>query len=168
MDLLAVGGIDIVQVAIRWVHILAAIAAGGAVILKMVAVTPALATLDDAQRTSLATRIADRWRPIVFILIAALLITGLLNFFLYQIPAYKGHPQKMVYHSLFGLKFLAALAFFHGAAVLSLPAPKGEKYRAKAGGWLSYMFFLLLVIVTCAVVMRYFTVLFGVAVESVD
>ncbi|MGE3181814.1 MAG: hypothetical protein AB7N71_09295 [Phycisphaerae bacterium] len=160
MDLLAVSGADVMQVGIRWVHILAAIAAGGAVIVKLTAVSPVLATLPDEERWSLSTRIADKWRPIVFTLIAALLLTGLLNFFLYQIPAFKPHPQKMVYHGLFGVKFLAALAFFHGAAVLSLPGPKGEKYRAKARGWLSYMFVLLLVIVTCAVVMRYFPVLF--------
>jgi uncharacterized membrane protein len=147
---------DYLQVALRVLHILAAIAAGGAVLFQWWAVAPTLRTLDDATRQRLGTALADRWRGVVFAAMGVLLVTGLVNFMVYQVPAYREHPQKMVYHGLFGLKVLAALAYFHAATVLVIPGPKGAAYRAKADGWLAYLTLLLLVIVAVAAVLRYF------------
>lgn len=152
---------DYLQVAIRVLHILAAVAAGGAVLFQWIAVGPTLRTLDDATRERLGTAFADRWRNIVFVAMTVLLITGLANFVLYQIPAYKEHPQKMVYHSIFGIKLLVALAFFHAATVLVLPAPKGVAYRRRSAGWLGYLALLLVVIVGCGAILRFFPNLFA-------
>ena len=154
------------QVGIRFVHIFAAFVAGGAIVFQARALRPSLATLNDEQRRTLGTQIADRWRPLVLTLVGLLLITGLLNFVLYQVPAYKDHASKGVYHGLFGLKFLAALILFHGITVLSLPGAKGERYRANAAGRLSFLTLLLIVIVACATVMRYFPTLFPAAATT--
>jgi hypothetical protein len=161
---------DWLQVGIRFFHILAAIAGGGAVLFQWFALHPALRTTSPDLRPVVAAAIADRWRAIAYTVIVLLLATGLINFMVFQIPAYQSHPQKGVYHALFGIKVLAALMFFHGATVLSLPGEKGAQYRTKAGGWLTWLTLLLVVIVAAGAVLRNFNSLFppGAAAPSAE
>ncbi len=147
---------DALQLAIRFLHILSAIGTGGAILLQFFALHPVVSTLDDAARRAIAPRVADRWRPFAFTFMTLLLITGLVNFLMFQIPAYREHPAKAVYHGLFGAKLLLALVIFHSATVLLLPGEKGDRYRAAAGGRLSFMAVVLVLIIAIATYMRYF------------
>jgi uncharacterized membrane protein len=161
MLLLAADGlpIDIPATFLRVLHIGAAIVAAGGAFFQFVALHPTLATLPAEQRRPIREAVVDRWRGVVFAAIGLLLITGLVNFVVYKIPEYKPLPTnvKMVYHSLFGLKFLAALAAFHAATVLVLPGPKGERYRDNAGFWLKYLAVVLTLVVILGAAMRNFT-----------
>ena len=121
---------DWLLVAIRFVHIAAAVIAGGAAFFQFFAVRPALAGVEESQRAAFRDALLRRWFPIVQAVIAALLITGLVNFLVYKIPFYKPHPLKGVYHGLLGVKIIAALLVFHTATVLALPGPRGDKWRA--------------------------------------
>lgn len=154
--LAAIDASAVVPILIRLVHILAAVAAGGAVLFQLLAVHPSLATLPEAERTRFRASVVDRWRPVAYLLMALLLITGLVTYVAYRIPEYKPHASKGVYHGLLGVKILLALAFFHAVTVLTLPGEKGDKYRASAGFWLRWMAALLLVIVALGAVLRYF------------
>ncbi|QOJ14997.1 MAG: hypothetical protein HRU75_10220 [Planctomycetia bacterium] len=126
---------DAMAVVIRFVHILAAVVAGGAAIFQWWAVRPAMAVLDEPARAELRERIARRWFGIVVFLAVALLATGLMNFLMFKVPEYRGHSQKAVYHAVFGVKLLVALVVLHQATVLSAPGPRGEKRRAQPGRW---------------------------------
>ena len=146
---------DALQLVLRIAHIAAAVTLGGAVVFQLLAVQPVLRGLDDAQRTALAAGLARRWRGVLWTGMALLLVSGLLNFLLFKVPEYKTVPYKAVYHGLFGVKFLAALALFHAATMLSMPGPAFDRYRRRARGWLSYATVLLALIVVLAAVMRY-------------
>lgn len=147
-------------VVIRVLHIGAAVAAAGAAFFQWRAVHPSLAVLAPEQRVAVRGEIARRWFPIVAVLIGLLLLTGLLNFLMFKIPEYKPHPQKGLYHGLFGLKFLLGLASFHFAAALSLPGPRGERWRENAGRWLGVLVVLMLAIIVLGAVLRHFRDLF--------
>jgi hypothetical protein len=146
--------------AVHILHLLAAATVFGAVIFQFVALHPTLRGLEESQRSTLRTAIAGRWRAVVFAAIAILFFTGLLNF-MFALGDLRGHPSAGVYHAMFGVKFLAALAVFHAATMLVLPGPKFDKYRARAGAWLTYMVVLVALIVILAGLLRNFTELFG-------
>ncbi|HMQ15147.1 MAG TPA: hypothetical protein PKC49_04160 [Phycisphaerae bacterium] len=123
-------------IVIRILHIAAATTAVGAVVFKAVALQPSLRVLDDGQRAALRAAVIPRWRAVVFAAIAVLLVTGLLTFVLYRIPEYRGTPHAGLYHGLFGLKLLLALAVFHPATMLVLSGPAGDRRPARAPVWL--------------------------------
>jgi len=103
------------QLVLRWTHIVPAVVAGGATIFSRLALIPALSALPEAERGRFREAINGRWRLVVMICITLLLVSGILNFILYQAPAHKG---QALYHGLFGIKFLAALGvFFLGSAL---------------------------------------------------
>jgi uncharacterized membrane protein len=149
-------GIDIPATLLRLLHVLAAVLAAGGVFFQLMALRPALAEIEDARRRELREAIAARWRVVAYGAIAALLLTGLLNYVLYKIPEYRSHPQKGLYHGLLGVKILLALAAFHGAAVLALPGAKGERYRDRAGFWLKYLAVLFTLIIAIGAALRQF------------
>lgn len=139
------------QILLRWMHIVPAVIAGGATVFTRLALLPALATLPDTERLRVREAINRRWRIVVAICILLLLVSGLLNFFLYQGPAHKG---QALYHALFGIKFLAALAVFFLASALSGRTPALAPIRANARLYASIAVALVLVILLISGVLR--------------
>ncbi|MBL8880051.1 MAG: hypothetical protein JNG88_13100 [Phycisphaerales bacterium] len=127
------------EVLIRIVHIFAAVMVGGAAFYQLIAVRPALLELDEASRQKAWHGIARRWFGMVITLLVVLLATGLYNFIAIRVPALRGKPSAGLYHALFGVKFLAVLAAFHAATVLSLPGARGDRWRARGGFWLPFL-----------------------------
>jgi hypothetical protein len=138
---------DMLAPAIHILHVGFAAAMIGAVLFQWWALHPSLSSLPDEQRTALRTGVTARWRMVVFAAIVLLILTGLINFIAYKIPAYRDHPYKGIYHGLFGLKVLAALGVFHISACLAVPGRIGEKYRARADVWLGRLSGLMILIV---------------------
>ncbi len=145
----------ILQVVLRIMHLSAAIIAGGAIVFQRFALLPALRSVEEGPRTQVRAVILRRWRGVVWTCIGFLLLSGLLTFLFFKLPEYHGKAYAGLYHGLFGLKLLAALALFHAVTILVMPGEHFEKYRARAGFWLSYAVALLAVIVIVAGVMRY-------------
>lgn len=146
-------------VLIRIVHIAAAILAGGAAFYYWFAVRPALGGLDEGTRAATRDAMLRRWFPVITAVVALLLVTGLANYLMFKIPAYRDHPQKGVYHGLLGVKMLLALAVFHAATVLALPGPRGERWRSSAF-WRIWPVVGVLMIVILGAVLVNFNVLF--------
>jgi hypothetical protein len=122
---------------------------------------PTLRDMDAERRRELLERAAASWRPWVFAAMGALLISGLMNFLMFKVPAYRGHPSVAVYHGLFGLKFLMALAAFHPLSMLVMPGEKfQERYRARSGLWLGFAVTAVTIVIVLAAVMSNFDRLF--------
>lgn len=145
---------DVTEVAIRIVHTGSAAMAAGAVAFQYFALHPTLRTLEEQQRVELRERLIGRWRGFVFTLIGLLLVTGLLTFVLYKLPALREKPVAGLYHGLFGLKFIAALAVFHAVTVLALPGNKGMAYRNRASFWLAWLVGLFVVVFVLGAVLK--------------
>jgi uncharacterized membrane protein len=133
--------IDYVQLLSRWLHITAAVAAGGGAIFMKLALHPATETLPGDTRAELREAVRSRWAKVVHTAIAVLLLTGLFNFITilkqYDVP-------KGIYHGIFGVKFLLAMAIFFLGSVLVGRGELAKKLRAAAGKWLTVLVVLLL------------------------
>jgi uncharacterized membrane protein len=121
---------NLLQLVLRWMHIVPAVVAGGAAIFARFALLPAMTTLPDAERARVKEAIDRRWRLVVAACIGLLLVSGIANFMLYQAPAHKG---QALYQALFGVKFLAALVVFFLASALSGRSRALAAIRANAG-----------------------------------
>jgi len=146
---------EALQIVLRVLHISAALALGGALIYQRVALGPALAAIDDATGNAVRQRLARRWVGVAVTGIALLLVTGLVNFIVFQVPAVRAQPYTGLYHGLFGLKFLVGLGLFHVGLLLSLPGPRFDAVRARATGWLNWALVLLALIVVLSALLRY-------------
>jgi uncharacterized membrane protein len=123
------------DVALRWMHILAAITAVGGTFFARLALLPAIEeTLSPEQRQSLHAAIRRRWSKWIAASIALLLISGLVNFVVRIVPHY---DVPKFYHPLFGVKFLLALGIFFIASVLSGRSAMADRFRQNTRKWLS-------------------------------
>jgi uncharacterized membrane protein len=125
---------DALQIALRWLHIVPAVVAGGGSVFLAVALLPALREMPADVRTSAREAITRRWRVVVMASITLLLASGAANFLVYQWPAHRGQAS---YEALFALKFLAAMVvFFIGSALTGRSAalqPMRDNIRFWAG-----------------------------------
>lgn len=143
----------LLAVVLRWAHILAAVVAvGGAVFMRFVVAPSVRASLDPEQHARLHEQVVPRWRRIFMICIGVLLLSGLANFFLVALPKAEGVP---LYHALFGVKFLLAMAvFFLGSALVGRSAAF-ERLRADTPRWLAVTIVLAVVVILISGVLRY-------------
>ena len=142
---------SMVAIVLRWLHILPALAAGGATLYGFIALLPALGELPEAEAKQIREAVVRRWRPVFSACTALLLASGLMNFMMFQAPAHKGQP---LYHAIFGVKFLAAMAvFFLGAALTGRSAALAP-IRAKARFWTGIAALLVTTIVLLSGVLR--------------
>ena len=137
---------DALAIALRWLHIVPAVVAGGGSIFLALAVLPALREMPDDVRKTVRGAITARWRVVVMACITLLLASGAANFLVYQAPAHRG---QLLYQSLFSLKFLAAMVvFFIGSALTGRSAalqPMRDNVRFWAGLNASLVLLILLV-----------------------
>ena len=142
---------ETVAILLRWLHILPAVAGGGATIFAAVALVPTFSDLPESDRARMREAIMGRWRPIFAACTALLLASGLMNFMLFQAPVHKGQP---LYHALFGVKFLAAMMVFFLGAALTGRSPALQRIRARAAFWTSINALLIVAIVMISGVLR--------------
>jgi uncharacterized membrane protein len=115
---------EVLNVLVRWLHIVsAALLVGGLAYARAVAV-PALETLPDEERAEAWRRLAWRFRPMVYAAIAGLLVSGV-----YNLLVHPGHT--VFYHRLFGVKILLAAHVF-AASVLAVKEPKPSRMTSAA------------------------------------
>ena len=136
----------------RWIHILSAIVAlGGSIFARFVLMPSAQQVLDDKAHAELRAAVTKRWMKFVHTCILLFLVSGFYNFIAIQAPDHKG---QSIYHMLFGIKFLLALAVFALAVALTSLKPWSEKLRANARFWLGLLIALAIVVVGISGYMR--------------
>ena len=136
---------DIVVLVLRWLHIVAAIVAiGGAFFTRFALMPAAKDSLTDDAHAKLREALRVRWFKIVNACIAALLVTGGINFVLLALPP---KIEPMPYHAIFGFKFMAALGVFFIASVLVGTGQGLASMRANRAKWLSVLLMLAGVII---------------------
>lgn len=120
----------------RWLHITAAVTAGGGALFMKLALHPATEVLPAESRTILREAVRSRWSKVVMASIAVLLATGIFNFItIVKTYELKGTP----YHAIFGAKFLLAIAIFGLASVLVGRSDLAKRLRENAGKWLTIL-----------------------------
>ncbi len=137
--------IDFLLLLTRWMHVSAAlVAVGGAVFLRWVLLPGAKETLEDNVHERLRASVIKRWKKIVHLCVAVLLLTGGFNF--YYLVLRTG-IEPMPYHAIFTLKVLAAVFVFIIAIALTGSNPVAAGMREQSAKWLGVLSALALVVV---------------------
>jgi len=128
---------------LRWFHLVAAITAVGGTIFMRFALLPSVQSLADDARKSLHEQVRSRWAKVVMACIAFLLISGLTNYILFilemKTPPWADWKSSFgsMYHMVFGIKFLAALAIFFIASALVGRSAALKPIRDNAKTWMT-------------------------------
>lgn len=125
-------GVDLLS---RWVHVGTAIVLlGGSVFMRWV-LMPAADKIPDDAHTLLRGHVLGRWRTIVLIGIALLLVSGFYNY-VRALPAHRGDG---FYHALLGTKIVLSLAVFFLASALVGRSAAFEALRQARKKWLTVL-----------------------------
>jgi uncharacterized membrane protein len=126
----------LVDLVLRWIHVLAAaVLVGGSIFMRY----PYLAALQATQPTApLAEEVRRRWAILVMASSGLLLLSGLTNFvnILRRYEIADTFPGS-VYQMVFGIKFLLALGVFFLASALAGRSPLAERLRRREVTWLT-------------------------------
>lgn len=144
---------DLLNYALRWLHILSAIVMVGGVFYLRFAVLPAATSLPDDQSERLRGALRRSWAKWVMISIALLLATGLANMFL--IPMQNEFPEGANYGMLVGIKFMLALPVFFIVSTLNGRSKNAERFRQKTRLWLNVALVLSVIIVCLGGYLRF-------------
>lgn len=141
-----------VELIMRWFHVLSAITAvGGAIFLKMALMPAAMSVLKEEEHNRLRVPLMKRWQKIIHTCIALFLISGFYN---YLVVTRFQHDGQALYHALFGIKFLLALAVFFLAIALTSQGNLFADLRARARFWLGILVALAVAVVLISGFMR--------------
>lgn len=116
----------------RWAHILAAVTLVGGILFIRLVLLPSYDALTAEQKAAMRSVVIGRWKKVVMVCIALLLLSGAYNFFKVSLPKAEVAP---IYHSLFGVKFLVAMAVFFISSALVGRAPVFERMRTDSNKW---------------------------------
>ncbi len=110
----------VLDVCMRWVHIASVVTLIGGFIYARFVLAPAIASAVPAERNTLTAAVQRAFRPLLFTVIATVLISGIYNY------ATKGtYPPG--YHMWMGIKLLFVLHILSSAILDSTRAPNPEK-----------------------------------------
>ena len=143
---------DILALLMRWAHILAAVTAvGGVFFMRFVLMPSAQASLAPEAHEALRSAILKRWQRIVHTCILLFLLSGFYN---YLTITRHLHDGQSVYHMLFGIKFLIALAIFTLALMLTSTRPWAAAVQANTRFWMTLLALLAVAAIALSGVMR--------------
>lgn len=142
----------VLQVVMRWLHILAAVVAvGGTIFLRFVLMPIAGRVLDGGVHEELRAALIRRWQPFLHTCILLFLVSGFYN---YLAVTRHLHDDQPLYHALFGVKFLLALAVFALGLILTSRKAYAQRFQQKAMLWLGILAGLAVAIVLISGVMK--------------
>ena len=141
----------LLELIIRWAHILPAIILVGGTLYMVFALHPAMQSTEFAEKADLKAAIRARWAKVVMISSGIIILSGIASLVL-QATTYD-FPQKY-YHPVAGMKFLLALVILYIASLLSGRSKNAEKFREKEGFWLKLNASLAVILVLMAGTLR--------------
>jgi uncharacterized membrane protein len=111
----------------RWIHIVSVVTLIGGFIYARFVLAPALASAGPAERNSVNAAVQAAFRPLLFTVIATVLISGVYNY-----ATKASYPPR--YHMWMGIKLLLVLHIISSAILDSARAPNPAKSSRTALG----------------------------------
>ncbi|MFM8578748.1 MAG: hypothetical protein ACKOCN_08110 [Planctomycetaceae bacterium] len=143
---------------LRWGHILAAAIAVGGLFFARFAFLPAVETLEKDTASAVHERARRGWLPWVILSITLLLVTGTINFLLFNSEAKTWGDGTWMkqhhYHAIFGVKVLLALTVFYLASGLVGRGAGTQWLRDNSRRWISLTLLLSIAVVMVSGWMR--------------
>ncbi len=141
----------VLNVIVRYLHIVMAIALLGGTIFMRFVLLPAADELTEEDREKTLTAVRTKWSKVVMVAAGFLLLSGLYNMAMVSIK-YSNVPKY--YNALLGVKILLALIVFFVASMLAGRSEIGKKMRQKGKFWLHVNFVLASTVVLLASVVK--------------
>ena len=141
---------DYLNLAMRWLHIIPAIALIGGTIFMRFALVPAYEQLDDEQREKIQESVRRGWSRLLMPSIGFLLISGIVNTMKISIEG--GLP--VYYMPLLAIKMALAGAIFYIASLLAGRSEAARKFQQDQRKWLNINILLAVLLVCIAGAMR--------------
>ncbi len=116
----------------RWSHMLGAVIIVGGTLFMYVSLRSSLTTLEPEVRAEFRRSAMDRWKHLVAVGMVLLLVSGFYN---YLAITRHNHDGQGLYHALFGVKFLVALATFALLFIVTSTMKWSEGLRDKSMMW---------------------------------
>ena len=123
----------VVDLLLRWIHILSAIILVGGTFYQRFALLPALASIQSSPKDEVAEACRGPWAKWVMATSGLLLLSGLVN----AVGIIKQYELRGVYHGLVAVKLVVALAIFWISAMLAGRSSSAQKFREKITLWLT-------------------------------
>ena len=144
---------DVIAIVVRWVHLLSVVVAvGGMIFMRFVLMPSAQAVLTPEVRTELHAKLVARWKRVVHVCIALLILTGSFNFYITIQDGVKPLP----YHPIFGVKLILAFGVFFLAIALSGSSPGFAAIRENSKKWSLVLIALAVLAILLSGVLRVF------------
>jgi hypothetical protein len=138
---------QILQLVLRWAHVLSAIALMGGAVFARFALVPTLAELSAEGRRDMHEKLRGQWAKVVHTCVGLLLVTGLTNLVLASQYEFSGLFNNKSYNITAGVKFLLALPVIAIASMFVGRSALGQKMRENAKFWLSLNLALAVIVV---------------------
>ncbi len=135
------------SILVQWLHVAAAVLAIGGVACIRFVVIPALEEVEESARTTFMESINIRFRQVIGISLALLLITGLYNV---GMAAVAGQLASPAYLYPMIVKIVLALVVFKIAFMLIIPGPAFSGIKANRKLWLMVNFVLGMIVILIA------------------
>ncbi len=143
--------LDILAIVVRWIHLLSVVVAiGGTIFMRFVLMPSAQAALTPELRTELHANLVARWKRVVHVCIALLIITGSFNFYM----TFHDGVKPIPYHPIFGLKLLLAFSIFFLASALTGSSPGFAGIRQNRKKWSAVLIALAVLAIMVSGVLR--------------
>lgn len=141
----------LLELIIRWAHILPAIILVGGTLYMVFALHPAMQATEFDEKAELKSAIRARWAKVVMICAGIVVLSGIASQVLqsrtYEFP--QGYYQGVV-----GMKGLLALVILYIASLLTGRSKNAEKFREKEAFWLKLNATLAVILVLMAGTLR--------------
>src|SRR5712692_9063254 len=134
----------VLGVCMRWIHIASMVTLIGSFIYARFVLAPALGSIAEPGRSTIAKQAVERFRPLLFTVLVTLLGSGLYNYL--SKASYPPH-----YHMWIGIKFLFVLHIFAVSILYTIPGA-GEPKRKR---WLTGMVVSGLLIIAISAYLRW-------------
>ncbi|MFQ5411601.1 MAG: hypothetical protein ACE5EC_04865 [Phycisphaerae bacterium] len=142
--------ISVLDIIMRWLHLIGAIVAVGGSIFALFVLLPSISGFSEDIRSELYEGVRSRFSKLFTFAIAALLISGFYNYLGNELSRHEG---QSVYHILMVVKIVISLGvFFLGSALLGR-STAFEGIRRKRKRWMVRNVLLALLIVALAAVL---------------
>lgn len=136
---------------VQWLHVAAAVLAVGGVACIRFVVIPSIDLLDESARATFTESVHSRFRQIIGVSMALLMVTGLYNV---GIAAAAGQFADPCYLYPVIAKIVLALVVFKIAFMLIVPGPAFSGIKARRKTWLLVNFVLGMVVILIAAYLR--------------
>lgn len=140
----------IVELILRWLHILSAILLAGGVFFQRFALVPGLSGLDAEQRETIYQPIRRFWSKCVRAAAVFLFVSGLIN----AVNAIKAYEFAGPYHVLVLVKLILVFVILALMELLAGKSSAAQKIREKESFWLNISVLVVVVLVCLGGYMR--------------